>query len=47
MSADLDEILEISDRVMVMYEGQLTDVGAVDQSTRQKVGRIMTGAKIL
>ena len=46
LSADLDEILEISDRVMVMYEGQLTDVGAVDQSTRQKVGRIMTGTKI-
>jgi len=44
ISADLDEILAVSDRVMVMYAGQLTDVGKVDESTRQKVGRIMTGA---
>jgi ABC-type uncharacterized transport system ATPase subunit len=44
ISADLDEILAISDRVMVMYEGELTDVGEVDDSTREKVGRAMTGA---
>ncbi len=43
ISADLDEILAISDRVVVMYEGQLTDVGSVDQSTREKIGRAMTG----
>lgn len=45
ISADLDEILALSDRVLVMYEGQLTDVGQVDESTRQEVGRIMTGSK--
>jgi simple sugar transport system ATP-binding protein len=44
ISADLDEILALSDRVMVMYEGELTDVGEVGESTREKVGRAMTGA---
>ncbi len=43
ISADLDEILAISDRVVVMYAGRLTDVGPVDASTRSKVGRAMTG----
>ena len=46
ISADLDEILALSDRVLVMYEGQLTDVGEMDESTRQKVGRVMTGAEL-
>jgi simple sugar transport system ATP-binding protein len=43
ISADLDEILALSDRIMVMYDGQLTDVGEVDDGTRQKIGHIMTG----
>jgi len=46
ISTDLDEILALSDRVLVMYEGQLTDVGEIDESTRQKVGRVMTGAEL-
>ncbi len=46
ISADLDEVLAIADRVMVMYEGQLTEVGTVDASTRERVGRIMTGADL-
>jgi len=45
ISADLDEILALSDRVVVMYDGQLTDVGMVDESTRQKIGRLMTGSR--
>jgi simple sugar transport system ATP-binding protein len=46
ISADLDEILAISDRVVVMYEGRLTDVGEVDASTREKIGRAMTGTSL-
>lgn len=45
ISADLDEILALSDRVMVMYEGRLTDAGRVDETIRQRVGRLMTGAE--
>jgi simple sugar transport system ATP-binding protein len=46
ISADLDEILAISDRVVVMYGGRLMDVGSVDGSTREKIGRAMTGAEV-
>jgi simple sugar transport system ATP-binding protein len=43
ISADLDEILALSDRVMVMYEGRLADAGVVDEAIRQRVGQLMTG----
>ncbi len=43
LSADLDEVLEVSDRVVVMYAGNVIDVGKVDASTREKVGHAMTG----
>jgi simple sugar transport system ATP-binding protein len=46
VSADLDEILALSDRVMVMYEGQLADAGRVDDTIRQRVGQLMTGGSI-
>jgi simple sugar transport system ATP-binding protein len=46
ISADLDEILAISDRVVVMYGGRLTDAGKVDASTREKIGRAMTGTSV-
>ena len=46
ISADPDEILAISDRVVVMYGGRVTDVGRVDGSTREKIGRAMTGSEV-
>lgn len=45
ISADLDEVLALSDRVMVMYRGRLADAGRVDETIRQRVGRLMTGAE--
>lgn len=45
ISADLDEVLALSDRVGVMYGGRLIEVGPVDESTRQKVGHAMTGSE--
>ena len=45
ISADLDEVLALSDRVVVMYEGSLADAGRPDPTIRVRVGRLMTGAK--
>lgn len=41
ISADLDEILELSDRIMVMFEGQLVYETACDSADVQTIGRYM------
>ena len=45
VSADLDEVLALSDRVVVLYEGELFDAGIVDDDIRTRVGNLMTGIK--
>lgn len=44
-SLELDEILKLSDRILVMYEGEI--VGAFDpkKTTQQELGLYMSGAK--
>ncbi len=43
VSADLDEVLALSDRVAIMYEGRFMDVCASGELTREKVGMLMGG----
>ena len=43
ISADLDEILQLSDTIGVMYEGKLIDVGPSEKMTRHRVGLLMGG----
>ncbi len=43
VSADLDEILALSDRVIVLYEGKVYDAGKYDENIRKRVGDYMTG----
>ncbi len=45
ISADLDEVLQLSDTVGVMYEGRLIEVGPIEHMTRQTVGLLMGGVK--
>ncbi len=45
ISAELDEILELSDRIAVIYEGQIVDVRPTDQFTEQELGLLMTGER--
>lgn len=45
VSADLDEILRLSDRIAVMYEGQFMGVGRVGEYTREEIGLMMGGAR--
>lgn len=42
ISEDLDEVLELSDRIAVLYEGKITDVLGPD-SDREEIGVLMSG----
>lgn len=43
ISADLDEILSLSDRILVMYEGKITGILPANEATEEKLGLLMTG----
>jgi simple sugar transport system ATP-binding protein len=44
LSEDLDEIFELNDRVLVMYEGRLSEVR--DRSSLEEIGLRMAGADV-
>ena len=43
ISADLEEILSLSDRIAVMYEGQIVGVLDPAEATEARLGLMMTG----
>jgi general nucleoside transport system ATP-binding protein len=43
ISADLDEVLALSDRVAVMYEGRFMAILPSEQATAERVGLLMAG----
>ncbi len=43
ISADLDEVLALSDRVAVMYEGRFTAILSPAEATTERVGLLMAG----
>jgi general nucleoside transport system ATP-binding protein len=45
VSTDLDELLEISDRIGVMFQGHLAGIVENGPDVERKVGALMTGAK--
>jgi simple sugar transport system ATP-binding protein len=45
ISADLDEIWALSDRIAVIYEGRIVAVTDVGNTTEQEVGRLMAGGR--
>ncbi|HBN94984.1 MAG TPA: heme ABC transporter ATP-binding protein [Firmicutes bacterium] len=46
VSAELDEILSLSDRIAVMYDGQIVSVMSVDEVTEHKLGFLMLGGRL-
>ena len=44
ISQDLDELIEISDRIAVMFHGSLSEPIAAAKATREKLGLLMGGA---
>jgi len=45
ISEDLDEILALSDRIAVIYEGQIMDIIPREEATPEKLGLLMAGVK--
>jgi simple sugar transport system ATP-binding protein len=45
ISADLDEVWGLSDRVSVIYEGDIVTVKDIDDTSEQEIGRFMAGGK--
>jgi simple sugar transport system ATP-binding protein len=45
VSAELDEIYKLSDRILVMYEGHIVGEFDPHQTTKEEIGLYMTGAK--
>ncbi len=46
ISEDLDEVLMLSDRILVMYEGEVMGILDREDITIEKLGLMMTGARI-
>jgi simple sugar transport system ATP-binding protein len=46
VSADLEEILSLSDRIAVMYEGQIVGILEPAEATEARIGMMMTGGGI-
>jgi len=45
VSADLDEVLALADRIAVMYEGEILAVLEQDQFDRERIGLLMGGVR--
>jgi simple sugar transport system ATP-binding protein len=43
VSTELDEIMQISDRIAVMYRGQILAVVDAKTATREEIGLLMAG----
>ncbi|NPV85345.1 MAG: ABC transporter ATP-binding protein [Anaerolineae bacterium] len=44
ISEDLDEVLALSDRIAVIYEGQITGILPASQATPERLGLMMSGS---
>jgi len=45
VSPELDEVMGLSDRIAVMFEGQIMDILPAEQATREEVGLLMAGVR--
>jgi simple sugar transport system ATP-binding protein len=45
VSAELDEIMSLSDRIAVMYKGQILETVNAGDATREQLGLLMAGVK--
>ena len=45
ISAELDEIMSLSDRIAVMYKGHILETLEAQAATREQLGLLMAGVK--
>ncbi len=45
VSAELSEVLSLSDRIAVIYEGEIMDVLKASETDEIELGRLMTGSE--
>ena len=45
ISEDLEEILQMSDRVLVLYEGQIMGIVLPDEISLEEIGLMMAGTR--
>lgn len=45
VSSELDEIMGLSDRIAVMYRGEIVDILQADEATKEGVGLLMAGVR--
>ena len=46
MSADLSEVLSLSDRIAVIFEGEIVDVLKASETDERELGKLMTGTTV-
>ncbi|MFZ1840959.1 MAG: ABC transporter ATP-binding protein, partial [Leptotrichiaceae bacterium] len=46
VSAELSEILALSDRIAVMYSGKIVGIMDKEEATTEKIGILMAGGKL-
>ncbi|MFQ5822094.1 MAG: ABC transporter ATP-binding protein [Candidatus Heimdallarchaeota archaeon] len=46
ISSDLDEIMQLSDRIAVIYEGEFLGVGKAEEFSRKEIGMMMGGVRL-
>jgi ABC-type uncharacterized transport system ATPase subunit len=46
VSPELDEIMELSDRIAVMYRGKIAAIVPADQATKEYIGLLMAGVSL-
>ena len=45
VSAELSEVLSLSDRIAVIFEGEIVDVLKASETDERELGKLMTGSK--
>jgi ABC-type uncharacterized transport system ATPase subunit len=45
VSPELDEVMGLSDRIAVMYEGKIMDILPADKASREEIGLLMAGVQ--